>query len=225
MDGDFAPPGAENKAFHADNVTDIPFAVFCKRVGADIVGFDIDLHFAAFIDEIDEIGLAHITPGEDTSGNADVTAFKSVERVAYGFEIVRFVVFADDKRVLSVCAQLGELLAADAQDFARVFFGFGGGRRSFFCHMCNSFVFISPAGWTLFCDFDDGILQDADRRFDRNRVAFAGTDERLPERRIVRDFVGERVCFSRADDGKFLLGVVQYVVDAHLVADRNLVCF
>lgn len=93
----------------------------------DVVGFDVNLHLAAFVDKVDEVGLAHIAAGQDAAGDDYVAALKRVERVADGFEVVRFVKSADDERVLAVRAQLGELFPADAQDVAQILFGFGGG--------------------------------------------------------------------------------------------------
>ncbi|CCY67491.1 unknown [Clostridium sp. CAG:678] len=113
MNGDFPRAGLENIAADLNNIAYIPFFELGIFRLADIVHAHINLDFSFPVLHINEVCLAHITPGHNPAADMNVFALKGVIIVfdTGAFRCLRSR--SDLKRIFSLRLKRAELVHTD----------------------------------------------------------------------------------------------------------------
>ena len=121
MNRNLALSCTENKALNTNDIADVPLLEFSKLVCTDIVHSYIYLHTVAAVTNVNEVSLAHISPGHNTSCNFNID-FSSLEKFLKLFVIT---VCLSDSLSLGFLVSLTKLSVADCHiilcDFKRIF--------------------------------------------------------------------------------------------------------
>ncbi len=117
---DLTPAGTEYFAFHADDVAQVPLAELTEGFLADLIDLYIDLDAAAAILQVDEVGLAHITPAHNTAGNGYMTALKAIVKAIHNFLGMGIYIKTGDLiGILTRFHQFIELVPSDLEQFRK----------------------------------------------------------------------------------------------------------
>ena len=115
----------ENIALGADDVAYVELAEVLELLLADGVGAHIELDLPAVVLDVAEYGLAHAALGHYAARDGDALILEGGEIVRYLLRPGRALEARELEGVAPGLAQLGELLAPHAQDFAELLGGLG----------------------------------------------------------------------------------------------------
>ena len=151
MNGNLTSACSENKALDLDNIADIPLFELGKLILADIVHSDIYLHTSCAVGDINKVGLAHVSPGHDTSAKSYVLNSDLLRSLILGklvclcFKLLeggcnfrtgcRLLCSRYLKRVLACLPKRNKLVNPDLSEFVSVLLSFNNRSILFFCHI------------------------------------------------------------------------------------------
>ena len=74
MNGYLACSGLENKALNTNDIAHVPGLELLELLLADVVHAHIYLHTVGAVTNVDEVSLAHVSPGHDTACDLNIDA-------------------------------------------------------------------------------------------------------------------------------------------------------
>ena len=119
LDGDLAPLGLKDLAFHAHDVADVGLFELGEGLLAQLVHADVELDAALAVLQIAEHGLAHAPLGHDAAGHGGHSALQGLKALLNVGGVVLHHKFGDLEGVLARVLQLLELGAADQALFGQ----------------------------------------------------------------------------------------------------------
>ena len=137
MDGDLSCLGAENKAFHAQNVSDVPFLkALIVGLFPHIIPLHIDLNLPGMVHNVGKGGLAHDPTAHHSAGNVHGLLLPVGKLSLHLLRIGIHRIGGKLKGVLAGLHQCAQLVSADLQQFRKLLLLACRCQHLILCHFC-----------------------------------------------------------------------------------------
>ena len=119
LDGDLAALGTKHLALHPHDIADIVLFEGCQRLLPHVIDTDIELNAAGAVLEVGKHRLTHAALAHQAAGQADGLPLHLLEAVLNLVAVVGNVKLGDDKRILPLLPQGGQLVPPDLEQLGQ----------------------------------------------------------------------------------------------------------